>query len=88
MVEERISFMLAYEETAYSTKYIEDVIKAFNLHEMGTGVSDLVKVYTPGNVKPKAATMRIRKFWATEFNYIDTKRHLDTKFLGHAIIFR
>lgn len=48
----------------------------------------MVEVYTPGNAKPKAVAMKIRKFWATAFNYTDTKRNLDTKFLGRAIIFR
>lgn len=88
MVEERISFMLAYEKTEYNERYMEDLIKTYNLHEMGRGSSDLVEVYTPGSSKPKAVAMKIRKFWATTFNYTDTKRNLDTKFLGSAIIFR
>lgn len=88
MVEERISFMLAYEKTEYNERYIEDLVKTYNLHEMGRGNSDLVEVYTPGSSKPKAVAMKIRKFWATTFNYTDTKRNLDTKFLGRAIIFR
>lgn len=88
MVEERISFMLAYKETEYNKKYIEDVIKTYHLHEIGHGTSDLVEVYTTSDAKPKAEAMKVRKFWATTFNYIDTKRNLDTKFLGRAIIFR
>lgn len=88
MVEERISFMLAYEKTEYNERYIEDLVKTYNLHEMGNGTSDLIEVYTPGNTKPQAMTMKIRKFWATTFNYLDMKRNLDTKFLGRAIIFR
>ena len=37
MVEERISFMLAYEKTEYNERYIEDLVKTYNLHEIGRG---------------------------------------------------
>lgn len=88
MVEERISFTLAYEGTAYSKKDIANVIKTFNLHEIGKGVLDFVDIYRPGNDKPQSIAMMIRRFWATEANYIDMKHYLDTKFLGRIIIER
>lgn len=86
MVEERVVFNLAYEKTSYNQSEIENVIKSFNLHEIGTASTKFVDVYPRNSKKPLDVKMIVRTFWAGYYGYLDMKNYLDTKFLGKVIV--
>lgn len=86
MVEERVVFNLAYEKTSYNQSEIENVIKSFNMHEIGTASTKFFDVYPRNSKKPLYTSMIVRTFWADRYGFIDMKNYLDTKFLGRVIV--
>lgn len=86
MVEERVVFNLAYEKTSYNQSEIENVIKSFNMHEIGTSSTKFLDVYSRNSKKPLYTNVIVRTFWTDYYGYLDMKNYLDTKFLGRVIV--
>lgn len=86
MLEERVVFNLAYEKTGYNQSEIENVIKSFNLHEIGYTSTKFVDVYPRNSKKQVGVKMIVRSFWSDYYGYLDMKNYLDTKFLGKVIV--